>query len=137
MSYRLVAAFDDHENSISQLLIVVEEMHRLGIVIHSYSFLDYGAKIALFSKRTTILKAQKYFFTPYYNMSRRFCTFAAEKRLSADSFYHFKTMVTELLVIWVVGVVSFFVLWVLLAKVIKRISEKKEKQKAEPEDPNL
>ena len=47
----------------------------------------------------------------------------------ADSFYHFKTMVTELLVIWVVGVVSFFVLWAVLLKVIKRISEKKEKQK--------
>ena len=46
-------------------------------------------------------------------------------------------MVTELLVIWVVGVVSFFVLWAILAKVIKRISEKKEKQKAETENPNL
>jgi flagellar biosynthesis/type III secretory pathway M-ring protein FliF/YscJ len=46
-------------------------------------------------------------------------------------------MVTELLVIWIVGVVSFFVLWAILLKVIKRISEKKEKRKAETEDPNL
>lgn len=39
-AYRLVAAFDDHENSISQFLIVVEEMHWFGIVIHNCSFLD-------------------------------------------------------------------------------------------------
>ena len=38
-------------------------------------------------------------------------------------------MITELLVVWIVGVVSFFVLWAILLKVIKRISEKKEKQK--------
>lgn len=38
-------------------------------------------------------------------------------------------MITELLVVWIVGVVSFFVLWAVLLKVIKRISEKKEKQK--------
>ena len=79
-------------------------------------------------------------------MSRRFCTFAAEKRLSAislqrtkliaDSFYHFKTMVTELLVVWIVGVVSFFVLWALLAKVIKRISEKKQKAETLTEETN-
>ena len=36
-------------------------------------------------------------------------------------------MVTELLVIWIVGVVSFFVLWAILLKVIKRISERKHK----------
>ena len=46
-------------------------------------------------------------------------------------------MVIELLVIWIVGVVAFFVLWAVLLKVIKRISEKKEKRKAETEDPNL
>ena len=37
-------------------------------------------------------------------------------------------MVTELLVVWVVGVVAFFVLWAILLKVIKRISEKKNKK---------
>ncbi len=36
-------------------------------------------------------------------------------------------MVTELLVMWVVGVVAFFVLWAILAKIIKRISDKKNK----------
>ena len=36
-------------------------------------------------------------------------------------------MVTELLVVWIVGVVAFFVLWAVLTKVIKRISEKKQK----------
>ena len=34
-------------------------------------------------------------------------------------------MVTELLIVWILGVVAFFVLWAVLAKVIKRISEKK------------
>lgn len=34
-------------------------------------------------------------------------------------------MVTELLVVWVVGVVAFFALWAVLLKVIKWISEKK------------
>lgn len=52
----------------------------------------------------------------------------------ADSFYLFKTMVTELLVVWVVGVVSFFVLWAILAKVIKRISERKHKDDTARED---
>lgn len=34
-------------------------------------------------------------------------------------------MVTELLVVWIVGVVAFFTLWVILAKVVHRISERK------------
>ena len=38
-------------------------------------------------------------------------------------------MVTELLVVWIVGIVVFFVLWALLTKVIKRISEKKSQEK--------
>ena len=37
-------------------------------------------------------------------------------------------MVTELLVVWIVGVVAFFVLWAILLKVIKRISERKNKK---------
>ena len=37
-------------------------------------------------------------------------------------------MVTELLIVWIVGVVAFFVLWAVLLKVIKRISEKKEQR---------
>ena len=35
-------------------------------------------------------------------------------------------MVTELLIVWIVGVVAFFVLWAILLKVIKRISERKQ-----------
>ena len=38
-------------------------------------------------------------------------------------------MVTELLIVWIVGVVAFFVLWAVLLKVIKRISEKKSQTK--------
>ena len=36
-------------------------------------------------------------------------------------------MVTNLLIVWFLGVVAFFVLWALLAKVVRRISEKKQK----------
>ena len=36
-------------------------------------------------------------------------------------------MVTELLVVWIVGVVAFFTLWVILAKVVHRISERKRR----------
>ena len=43
-------------------------------------------------------------------------------------------MVTELLVVWIVGVVAFFVLWAVLLKVIKRISEKKQKADAPKEE---
>ena len=37
-------------------------------------------------------------------------------------------MVTELLVVWIVGVVAFFVLWAVLLKVIKKISERKSQK---------
>ncbi len=42
-------------------------------------------------------------------------------------------MVTELLIVWVVAVVAFFVLWALLAKVVRRISERKEARQASAE----
>ena len=58
-------------------------------------------------------------------MSPRFCTFAPE---------NLSKMVTELLIMWIVGVVAFFVLWAILLKVIKRISEKKAQSKAELEE---
>ena len=34
-------------------------------------------------------------------------------------------MVTQLIIVWVLGLVTFFVLWVILLKIIHRISEKK------------
>ena len=43
-------------------------------------------------------------------------------------------MVTELLIVWIVAVVAFFVLWALLLKVIKRISEKKQKVETPTEE---
>ena len=58
-------------------------------------------------------------------MSPRFCTFAPE---------NLSKMVTELLIVWIVAVVAFFVLWALLLKVIKRISEKKQKADTLPEE---
>jgi len=38
-------------------------------------------------------------------------------------------MVTQLIIVWALGVVAFFALWAILAKVIKHISEKKNKSK--------
>jgi flagellar biosynthesis/type III secretory pathway M-ring protein FliF/YscJ len=35
-------------------------------------------------------------------------------------------MVKSLLLVWLIGVVAFFVLWALLAKVIRRISENRQ-----------
>lgn len=43
-------------------------------------------------------------------------------------------MVTELIVVWFIGVVAFFALWAVLLKVIKRISEKKEQRKTNLEE---
>ena len=39
-------------------------------------------------------------------------------------------MVTQLIIVWALGVVTFFVLWAILAKVIKRISEKRREKDA-------
>ena len=38
-------------------------------------------------------------------------------------------MVTELIIVWVIGVVSFFLLWALLAKVVKWMSNRKSQDK--------
>jgi len=40
-------------------------------------------------------------------------------------------MVTELLIVWGLGVVAFFVLWAILAKVIQRFSQRKHKDQNE------
>ena len=37
-------------------------------------------------------------------------------------------MVTELIIVWVLAVVAFFVLWAILAKVVQRISNRKERE---------
>ena len=52
-------------------------------------------------------------------MRARFCIFAPL------NWYY---MVIELLIVWVVGVVAFFVLWAVLLKVIKKISERKSQK---------
>ena len=44
-----------------------------------------------------------------------------------------KIMVTELIIVWVVAVVAFFVLWALLVKVVHRISERKGEEQASAE----
>jgi len=43
--------------------------------------------------------------------------------------FKWESMVTELIIVWVIGVVAFFVLWAILAKIIKHISDKKNKSK--------
>ena len=52
-------------------------------------------------------------------MRVRFCNFAPL------NWYY---MVIELLIVWIVGVVAFFVLWAVLLKVIKKISERKSQK---------
>lgn len=53
------------------------------------------------------------------NVQKR-CIFAPEKS---------NEMVTQLLIVWGLGVVAFFVLWAILAKVIKHISQRKHRDK--------
>ena len=43
-------------------------------------------------------------------------------------------MVTDLIIVWALAVVAFFVLWALLAKVIRRISEKKREDEPSSDD---
>jgi len=73
----------------------------------------------------------QHFFAPYINIGaenrEEFITFAPEIAMSAKS--KLSKMVTELLIVWIVGVVAFFVLWAILAKIIKHISDKKNKSK--------
>ena len=72
----VVAAVHHHIDSVSELLVVVEEMNGIGVVIHICFILEYGAKIGIISKLATFWPINKHFFTPYINMSQRFRTFA-------------------------------------------------------------
>ena len=76
----VVAAVHDHVDSVSELLVVVEEMNGICIVIHSGFVLEYGAKIGIISKLATFWPTDRHFFTPYINMSRRFRIFAGESK---------------------------------------------------------
>ena len=46
-------------------------------------------------------------------------------------------MVTELIIVWVLGVVSFFALWAILAKVIHKISERKNDTENPAQEENI
>ena len=46
-------------------------------------------------------------------------------------------MVTELIIVWAIGVVAFFVLWAVLAKVVHRISERKRKREDDRDESAL
>ena len=46
-------------------------------------------------------------------------------------------MVTELIIVWVLAVVAFFVLWAILAKVVQRISNRKKDGETAQEDEKL
>lgn len=43
-------------------------------------------------------------------------------------------MVIELVIVWVLAVVAFFVLWAILAKVVQRISNRKHEDDTNPHD---
>lgn len=51
----VVAAIHDHHDSVSQFLVVVEEMHWICVVIHSCFMLVGDANIVFFSKQATFL----------------------------------------------------------------------------------
>ena len=87
--------------------------------------LEYGANIGIISKQANRHTKKADFFHTYINICPAFFVPLRPK---------FEQMVTELLVMWIVGVVAFFVLWAILLKVIKRISEKKAQSKAELEE---
>ena len=70
-----------------------------------------------------------HFFTPYINMSPRFCTFADKSDLM-----EMESKTVTLIIIWFVAVVAFFVLWAILLKVVKRISEKKRPEETALDD---
>ena len=72
----VVAAVHNHVDSVSQFLIIIEEMYGIGVVIHSRIVLEYGAKIGIISELATFWLINEDFFTPYINISRRFRTFA-------------------------------------------------------------
>ena len=63
-------------------------------------------------------------------MSCRFRTFAGDSDLYEimDSIIDSGTL--QLIIVWAIGVVAFFVLWAILAKVVQRISRKKEAEKS-------
>lgn len=63
-------------------------------------------------------------------MSCRFRTFAGDSDLYEimDSIIDSGTL--QLIIVWAIGVVAFFVLWAILTKVVQRISRKKEAEKS-------
>ena len=61
----MVAAVHNHVDSVSQFLIVIEEMYGISVVIHGCSVLDDGAKIGIISELTTFWSSDGHFFTPY------------------------------------------------------------------------
>ena len=126
----VIAAVHHHIDSVSEFLIVIEEMNGIGVVIHSSFILEYGAKIGIISKLATFWPTDRHFFTPYINMSRRFRTFAPEidKKMTSD--------VINVIIGWAITVVAFFVLWAILLKVIKRISERKSQNKDAVQEKN-
>ena len=42
--------------------------------------------------------------------------------------------VVQLIIVWVIGVVAFFVLWAILTKIMHKISEKKRKEEDDNEN---
>lgn len=117
----VVAAVHNHVDSVSHFLCVIEEMYGICVVIHSCSNLNDGANIGNFLKRASWRTKIPNFFHTYINIYLAFFV-PLRPKLSV--------MVTELLVVWVVGVVAFFALWAILLKVIKRISQRKQKDEA-------
>ena len=68
----VVAAVHYHVDSVSKLLVVVEEMNGICIVIHSGFVLNDGANIGFFLKRTNWQPKKPNFFHTYINICSTF-----------------------------------------------------------------
>lgn len=116
---RRVVLPDDNLDKVLQSVVVVKGFNRIGVVIHSSISVNLWRKYKAFSETCNIsANSSKLFYTFNINSTRHIfylCSLLIK----------IGVMVTELIIVWALGVVAFFVLWAILLKVIKRISERK------------
>jgi len=126
---RRIVALDDDENKVLHCLVVVKGVNWICVEIHDCSVWFDGANIGIFRKRSSRRPKKANFFHTYINICPTFLYFCT-RNFDTNNF----EMVTELIIVWVLGVVAFFVLWAILLKVIKRISERKQKDEIHVEN---
>ena len=116
----VVAAVHHHQDSFSELLVVVEEMDGVGVVIHSFFCFGIWCKDRDYFETCNNLALLRTLFYTFINMSYRFLYFCQQIQETMNS----ETL--TLMIVWGIAVVAFFVLWAILAKVVQRIGKKKK-----------